>query len=136
VGCFPSGVISTLVDPTWTLPAVNCTAFPADLGPNWSLFALICPYLEQQNLNNAVNFNIPIPDPSNQTVRETHTISAVLHGNRKLTKSQVIKLAAFFHVAPAAFLPRRPSRDQSKSPAVTRDPSGVSNRQIAATSHA
>ena len=29
VGSFPSGVISTLVDPNWTLPAGNCTAFPA-----------------------------------------------------------------------------------------------------------
>jgi plasmid maintenance system antidote protein VapI len=32
------------------------------------------------------------------------TISNVLKGTRKLTKDQVIKLAEFFHVAPAAFL--------------------------------
>jgi plasmid maintenance system antidote protein VapI len=28
-----------------------------------------------------------------------------LNGNRSLTKEQVIKLAKFFHVSPAAFLP-------------------------------
>jgi HTH-type transcriptional regulator / antitoxin HigA len=34
------------------------------------------------------------------------TISAVLTGARSLTKEQVIKLAKFFCIAPAAFLPR------------------------------
>jgi prepilin-type N-terminal cleavage/methylation domain-containing protein/prepilin-type processing-associated H-X9-DG protein len=71
VGCFPSGVISVLVDPNWKLPAGNCTAFPDELGPGWSLFALLFPYLEQQNLNNAINFSLPISTPSNQTARET-----------------------------------------------------------------
>jgi HTH-type transcriptional regulator/antitoxin HigA len=33
------------------------------------------------------------------------TISAVLNGARSLTKEQVVKLARFFHVSPAAFLP-------------------------------
>jgi HTH-type transcriptional regulator/antitoxin HigA len=33
------------------------------------------------------------------------TISAVLNGTRSLTKDQVIALARFFRVAPAAFLP-------------------------------
>lgn len=33
------------------------------------------------------------------------TISAVLNGTRSLTKGQVITLARFFHVSPAAFLP-------------------------------
>src|SRR6516164_214432 len=71
VGCFPSGVISVLDNPNWTLPPGNCTAFPTDLGPGWSLFALISPYLEQQVLNSAINFSLPIADPSNQTVRQT-----------------------------------------------------------------
>jgi prepilin-type N-terminal cleavage/methylation domain-containing protein/prepilin-type processing-associated H-X9-DG protein len=71
VGCFPSGVISVLANPNWTLPAGNCTAFPAELGPGWSVFALISPNLEQQALHNAINFSLPIADPSNQTVRET-----------------------------------------------------------------
>jgi HTH-type transcriptional regulator / antitoxin HigA len=33
------------------------------------------------------------------------TISAVLNGTRSLTKEQVVALARFFHVSPAAFLP-------------------------------
>lgn len=33
------------------------------------------------------------------------TISAVLNGVRSLTKEQVVTLARFFHVSPAAFLP-------------------------------
>ncbi len=33
------------------------------------------------------------------------TISAVLKGSRSLTKEHVVKLAQFFHVSPAAFLP-------------------------------
>ena len=36
------------------------------------------------------------------------SISAVLTGARSLTKGQVLKLAKFFRVAPAAFLPRDP----------------------------
>jgi HTH-type transcriptional regulator/antitoxin HigA len=38
------------------------------------------------------------------------TISAVLTGARYLTKGQILKLARFFGVAPAAFLPREPRR--------------------------
>ena len=34
------------------------------------------------------------------------TISAVLTGSRSLTKGQIQKLANFFEIAPAAFLPR------------------------------
>ena len=33
------------------------------------------------------------------------TISAVLNGTRSLTKEQVIALARYFRVSPAAFLP-------------------------------
>lgn len=33
------------------------------------------------------------------------TISAVLNGARSLTKGQVVRLARFFHVSPAVFLP-------------------------------
>jgi HTH-type transcriptional regulator/antitoxin HigA len=33
------------------------------------------------------------------------TISAILHGTRSLTREQVITLARFFHVTPAALLP-------------------------------
>jgi type II secretory pathway pseudopilin PulG len=71
VGCFPSGVISVLTDPSWTLPAGQCTAFPTDLGPGWSLFALTSTYLEHQALANSLNFSIPIANPINQTTRQT-----------------------------------------------------------------
>src|SRR3954467_7578606 len=52
VGSSPSGVISVLANPNWTIPPGQCTAFPTDLGPGWSLFALMFPYLEQQSLTN------------------------------------------------------------------------------------
>jgi HTH-type transcriptional regulator/antitoxin HigA len=34
------------------------------------------------------------------------TISAVLNGNRSLTRQHIVKLAKFFNVSPAVFLPR------------------------------
>src|SRR5258708_1666175 len=68
-GSFPSGVISTLVNPSWTIPAGNCNAAPPELGPGWGLFALVAPYLEQSALHNALNFSLGIPDPANSTVR-------------------------------------------------------------------
>src|SRR3954471_14346813 len=71
IGSFPSGLISTLVNPGWAMPAGNCNAAPPELGPGWSLFALAAPYLEQQALANALNFNLTIPDPANATVRAT-----------------------------------------------------------------
>src|SRR5207245_1542933 len=54
VGSFPSGEISVLVNPGWTIPAGNCNAAPPELGPGWSLFALAFPHLEQQALANAL----------------------------------------------------------------------------------
>src|SRR5438128_7756008 len=46
---FPAGFISTLTDPGWRLPPGNCNGFPPERGPGWSFFALILPYLEQEN---------------------------------------------------------------------------------------
>jgi HTH-type transcriptional regulator / antitoxin HigA len=51
------------------------------------------------------------------------TISAVLNGTRSLTKEQVVALAQFFHVSPAAFLPAQAG---SKSP--TRATNGSRSR--------
>jgi HTH-type transcriptional regulator / antitoxin HigA len=48
------------------------------------------------------------------------TISAVLKGRRKLTKNQVIKLAEFFNVAPAAFLPSRATDEEKEEEEKTR----------------
>ena len=75
IGSFPSGEISVLVSPTWKIPTGNCNAAPPELGPGWSLFALVFPYLEQQVLSNAINFNVGIADPSNQTVIGTKVAS-------------------------------------------------------------
>jgi HTH-type transcriptional regulator / antitoxin HigA len=43
------------------------------------------------------------------------TISAVLTGSRSLTKGQILKLASFFEIAPAAFLPREPRRGRREA---------------------
>ena len=42
------------------------------------------------------------------------TVSAVLTGARSLTKGQILRLAKFFSIAPAAFLPREPGRALAK----------------------
>jgi prepilin-type N-terminal cleavage/methylation domain-containing protein/prepilin-type processing-associated H-X9-DG protein len=70
-GTFPSGVVSQLKDPRWQMPAGNCNAFPDDLGPGWSLFALMLPQLEQDNLYRTINFNLPVADPANAAARRT-----------------------------------------------------------------
>jgi prepilin-type N-terminal cleavage/methylation domain-containing protein/prepilin-type processing-associated H-X9-DG protein len=68
---FPPGFISQLSNPSWRLPAGNCNAEAPDLGPGWSFFALILPYLEQDNLYNTIQFNLPITDPANDAARHT-----------------------------------------------------------------
>jgi prepilin-type N-terminal cleavage/methylation domain-containing protein len=70
-GSFPSGIISRLKDPTWRMPPGQCNAFPDDLGPGWSFFALMLPYLEQDNLYRSININLPIADPANDAPRRT-----------------------------------------------------------------
>jgi len=44
------------------------------------------------------------------------TVSAVLTGARSLTKGQILKLAKFFGIAPAAFLPRDARRGPREAP--------------------
>jgi prepilin-type N-terminal cleavage/methylation domain-containing protein len=68
---FPAGFISTLLDPTWRLPAGNCNAFPPERGPGWSFFALMLPYLEQENLYRSIHLDLAIMDPANEPVRRT-----------------------------------------------------------------
>jgi prepilin-type N-terminal cleavage/methylation domain-containing protein/prepilin-type processing-associated H-X9-DG protein len=70
-GSLPSGIISLLQDPNWREPPNDCTAFPDDLGPGWSMFALILPYIEQDNLYRSINFSLPVADPSNTSARDT-----------------------------------------------------------------
>jgi prepilin-type processing-associated H-X9-DG protein len=57
IGAFPPGYISNF-DPSGT-----------DTGPGWGWAAMILPQMEQANLFNAINFNLPIEIPANSTVR-------------------------------------------------------------------
>ena len=66
---FPPGIVSLLSNPNWVLPAGNCNASPDDLGPGWSFFARMLPYLEQGNFYNMIHFDLPLTDPSNSGVR-------------------------------------------------------------------
>jgi prepilin-type N-terminal cleavage/methylation domain-containing protein/prepilin-type processing-associated H-X9-DG protein len=68
---FPPGFVSTLADPGWKMPPSSCNAFPQDLGPGWSVFAYLLPYIEQDNLYKQINFNALVTDPSNDTPRRT-----------------------------------------------------------------
>jgi prepilin-type N-terminal cleavage/methylation domain-containing protein len=68
---FPPGFVSQLLDPSWRLPPGNCNAFPPEAGPGWSLFALMLPYVEQDNLYRSINFNLPVSDPANAAARRT-----------------------------------------------------------------
>jgi prepilin-type processing-associated H-X9-DG protein len=70
-GSFPPGFISTLSNPNWVMPPGNCNAEAPELGPGWSFFALILPYLEQGNVYQQINFNLPISDPANAQARRT-----------------------------------------------------------------
>jgi prepilin-type processing-associated H-X9-DG protein len=70
-GSFPPGFISRLSDPSWRLPHGNCNAEAPELGPGWSFFALILPYLEQDNLYRSIRFDLPLTDPANDAARRT-----------------------------------------------------------------
>ena len=62
---FPPGFISRVTGP-W--PGGGNTPIP-EIGPGWSMFGLILPQLEQANLHNNINFNLPISSPVNQLAR-------------------------------------------------------------------
>src|SRR5438067_1265442 len=70
-GSFPPGFVSQLQNPGWTYPPGNTNAYPQDLGPGWSFFALLLPYLEQGNLGQTIRFDLPIADPANDGARRT-----------------------------------------------------------------
>lgn len=64
---FPPAFISRV---TGVWPGGGNNPIP-EAGPGWSFFALILPQLEQANLHNAINFNVPIAAPVNQLARST-----------------------------------------------------------------
>jgi prepilin-type N-terminal cleavage/methylation domain-containing protein len=68
---FPPGIVSVLSNPSWQIPAGNCNGEAPDLGPGWSFFARILPYLEQDNLYRSIQFGSPITDPTNDAARRT-----------------------------------------------------------------
>lgn len=67
---FPPGLVSVLDNPNWTMQPGGCTDAPLDLGPGWSFFSRMLPYLEAGNFHSTINFHVPISHPSNQEVRE------------------------------------------------------------------
>ncbi len=68
VGSFPPGFISRVTGP-W--PGGSNDPVP-EVGPGWSMFAMILPYMEQTQLHEQIDFNRPITDPVNQLARSTN----------------------------------------------------------------
>lgn len=64
---FPPGFISRV---TGVWPGGGNDPIP-EVGPGWSFFALILPQIEQTNLHNTINFNLPIANPVNLVARST-----------------------------------------------------------------
>jgi len=74
-GAFPPATISKLADPKWVMPPSSCRAYPEDIGPGWGLFALMLPYLEQDNVALKIDYIRPIGDPANSEVRRMQIAS-------------------------------------------------------------
>jgi prepilin-type N-terminal cleavage/methylation domain-containing protein len=64
---YPPGFISRVTGP-W--PGGGNDPIP-EMGPGWSLFGMILPYLEQTSLYNQINFHLPIAATFNQVARRT-----------------------------------------------------------------
>ena len=64
---FPPGFISLVTGP-W--PGGSNDPLP-ESGPGWSFFARMLPYLEQKDLFNRINLNLPILDPANAAARRS-----------------------------------------------------------------
>src|SRR5882672_9628126 len=70
-GSLPPGLVSRLADPAWVMPPGNCNAEAPDLGPGWSFFAFMLPYVEQDTLYRSIRFDLPLTDPANDAARRT-----------------------------------------------------------------
>lgn len=68
---FPPGVVSLLANPSWVMPPGACTAAPIDLGPGWSFFTRMLPYLEECNFYNTIDFDQPLDAMVNAAPRTT-----------------------------------------------------------------
>lgn len=68
---FPPGVVSRLANANWVLPEGNCTAAPEDLGPGWSFFARMLPYVEQANFNDTIEYSLPLTSNVNDKAKRT-----------------------------------------------------------------
>lgn len=64
---FPAGFISRT---TGTWPGGGNDPVP-EVGPGWSVFAMILPQLEQPGLYETINWTLPIADPANRQARST-----------------------------------------------------------------
>jgi prepilin-type N-terminal cleavage/methylation domain-containing protein len=108
---FPPGFVSTLSNPGWFIPPGNCNGEPPELGPGWSVFTLILPYIEHDNLYKSIQLNLPITDPANDVARrtpvktylcpsdtgpktETYTTAAIPHQRKMLQLSSQMEPCA------------------------------------------
>lgn len=66
-GTLPPGFVSI---PTGPWPGGGNDPVP-EIGPGWSFFAMLLPFVEQQNLAAMIDFNRPITDPINTVPRST-----------------------------------------------------------------
>jgi prepilin-type N-terminal cleavage/methylation domain-containing protein len=63
---FPAGFVSQVTGP-W--PGGGNDPVP-EIGPGWSVFARLLPYMEQENLHSTIDFSLPIAHPANQAPRQ------------------------------------------------------------------
>jgi prepilin-type N-terminal cleavage/methylation domain-containing protein/prepilin-type processing-associated H-X9-DG protein len=61
LGSFPSGYVCQPVNPN----------IPHQTGSGWGWVALLLAYIEEGNLTQQINFNLPVEDPSNLAARTT-----------------------------------------------------------------
>jgi prepilin-type N-terminal cleavage/methylation domain-containing protein len=65
--CFPSGFIAE----TPAQPGQYMTHQESDYRPGWSVFALMLPHVEQENLAKLIDYKLSILHPNNKAARET-----------------------------------------------------------------
>lgn len=71
-GSFPPGFVAQAP----TQPGQSMSNQPANYTPGWSFFGLMLPYLEQGNLGNRIDYNLPILHANNQAAPNTYTYPA------------------------------------------------------------